>query len=109
LTVITGFVYVPAVTPVAFKAMVPVVVIGPPDSPVPVLIVVTVPPAEVLEIMTVPVPAEREMPEPAMTSSTPELTMVIAPVAADTAIPGPGVRLVTPDPPPPVALMTPVT
>jgi hypothetical protein len=88
--------------------MVPVLEMGPPVSPVPVLILVTVPPAAVLVTTTVPVPDETEIPEQATISTTPELPMMGSLEEPEIKIPGPAEMLFMAPPPPPVALMVPV-
>jgi hypothetical protein len=131
-TVILARVYGPGVTAVLARATVPEVVIGPPVRPVPVKTVVTDPPPPVVETVTLPVEALREIPDPAVSVSTPLLVTVMDPVLASREIPDPAVRSCTPSlvivtapvfplteipapakipdtapPPPPVTLITP--
>jgi hypothetical protein len=100
-----AFVYVPGVTEVFERAIVPEDVMGPPVRPAPVEIEVTVP-GEVTDRVTMPVPEEAETPGPGMILVTPEFEIVTLPVGPESAIPGPATRVLTP-PPPPVAEITP--
>ena len=87
------------------RAIVPVVVIGPPVSPVPVRIPVTVP-VLVLVIRTDPAEPEREIPGPAAKAVTPVLLTVTFPVFPLRLIPVPAKMPVTAPPPPPVEDIT---
>jgi hypothetical protein len=93
-------------TPEVARAIVPDVVIGPPVSPAPVAILVTVPLA-FDEIETAPVDPERTMPAPAMSEVTPVLLRVTLPVEEETPMPVPAMTLETP-PPPPLEVRVPV-
>jgi hypothetical protein len=108
-----AFLYLPAVTVVFERAIVPEVVMGPPVSPVPVLTVVTVPVADVagsvLVMVKLPFDPETAIPGPAFSEMTPVLvTVTMPPTLADTKMPEPGKMLVIPPPPLPPALMVPV-
>jgi hypothetical protein len=104
-TVSVGFVYVFALTPVEERAIVPEVVIEPPVSPVPAVILVTVP-LRVFVTVTEPELPDRLIPEPAFSPVTPVLLTTTLPVFVFTAIPDPANTPVTdPPPPPPVEQM----
>jgi hypothetical protein len=60
-------------------------------------------------MVTVPVPPESKIPEPAIRLVTPELVIVTLPVEDDKEMPGPAATVDTPALPPPVALRVPVT
>jgi hypothetical protein len=77
--------------------MVPVVVIGPPVSPDPVLTWVTVPvPAPVVLIVMFPVDPVREIPVPPVNESTPVLFRVIVPEVPPPDKPVPAITPVMP-------------
>jgi hypothetical protein len=92
---------VPAITDVFAREIVPEVLMGPPCSPVPVKISVTVPVARELIITFCGVP-DREIPEPAAIVLTPIFETVTLPVAELTEMPLPAMIEDTPPPPPPV-------
>jgi hypothetical protein len=94
-----GLVYVPGVTAVFASAIVPETVIGPPVKPAPVETVVTVPRA-IADRVTVPVPAEAEIPGPGTMLVTPVFEIVTLPVGPDNPMPSPATRVFTPPPPP---------
>ncbi len=81
------------------RAIVPLVVIGPPVRPRPVVIDVTVP-AAADEIVIAPVLPERETPAPAIRLVTPAFVTVTLPVGPETDIPAPAIIVFTPPPPP---------
>jgi hypothetical protein len=88
------------------RLMVPLVVMGPPVRPAPVLIPVTVPmQLLVLVIVTAPAELEREMPAPAVKAVTPVLLTVTFPVFPLTLMPDPAKMPVTAPPPPPEEVM----
>jgi hypothetical protein len=104
LIVSVGFAYTPAVAPVGARAIVPVVLMNPPERPDPTVIPVTVP-FVVEQMVTAPVLAERLIPEPASKLVTPVLHTVTLPVVLLTAMAVPALTLVTAPPPPPVEQM----
>jgi hypothetical protein len=83
------------------REIVPEMPMGPPCSPVPVKILVTVPVARELIITFCGVP-DREIPGPAVMARTPLFETVTLPVAELTEMPLPAMIEDTPPPPPPV-------
>jgi len=79
-------------TQVVSRATVPEVVMVPPVKPVPAVIEVTVPdppPPPVAVMVTAPVAADSEIPEPARREATPVLLTTTLPVVGVTLIPAP--------------------
>ena len=79
------------------REMVPEVVIVPPVSPVPAVTPVTVPVGAeagcVFVIVRLPATPEIEIPGPAVKVITPEFDSVMLPVVPEAKIPGPAMRL----------------